>query len=65
VEPLRGVAGRLDRALRNFVETFALFAAVVLVAHVTDTHAALTKWGRVSTPGAASRTCSSTPPHSR
>jgi uncharacterized MAPEG superfamily protein len=26
VEPLRGVAGRLDRALRNFVETFALFA---------------------------------------
>src|SRR5215218_2700574 len=45
VEPLRGVAGRLDRALRNFVETFALFAAVVLVAHVTDTHDALTEWG--------------------
>jgi uncharacterized MAPEG superfamily protein len=45
VEPLRGVAGRLDRALRNFVETFPLFAAVVLVAHVTDTHDALTEWG--------------------
>ena len=45
VERLRGVAGRLDRALRNFVETFALFAAVVLVAHVTDTHNALTEWG--------------------
>ena len=45
VERLRGVAGRLDRALRNFVETFALFAAVVLVAHVTDTHDALTEWG--------------------
>jgi len=45
VEPLRGVAGRLNRALRNFVETFALFAAVVLVAHVTDTHDALTEWG--------------------
>jgi uncharacterized MAPEG superfamily protein len=45
VEPLRGVAGRPDRALRNFVETFPLFAAVVLAAHVTDTHNALTKWG--------------------
>ncbi len=45
VEPLRGVAGRLDRALRNFGETFPLFAAVVLVAHATGTHDALTEWG--------------------
>ncbi len=45
VEPLRGVAGRLDRALRNFVETFPLFAAAILTAHVTDTHDALTEWG--------------------
>ena len=45
VDPLHGVAGRLDRALRNFVETFALFAAAVLVAHLTDTHDALTEWG--------------------
>jgi uncharacterized MAPEG superfamily protein len=45
VEPLRGVAGRLDRALRNFVETFPLFAAVVLVAQLTGTHDALTEWG--------------------
>ena len=45
VEPLRGVAGRLDRALRNFLETFPLFAAVVLIAHLTDTHNALTEWG--------------------
>ncbi len=43
--PLRGVAGRLDRALGNFVETFPLFAAVVLAAHVSDTHNALTEWG--------------------
>jgi len=43
--PLRGVAGRLDRALRNFLETFPLFAAVVLAAHVTDTHNVLTEWG--------------------
>ena len=45
VPPLGGVAGRLDRALRNFVETFPLFAAVVLAAHVMDTHNALTEWG--------------------
>lgn len=45
VEPLRGVAGCLDRALRNFLETFALFAAVVLVAHATESHGALTEWG--------------------
>ena len=42
---LRGVARRLDRALRNFLETFPLFAAVVLVAHVSETHNALTEWG--------------------
>ncbi len=41
--PLRGVAGRLDRALRNFVETFPLVAAVVLASHVSDTHNALTE----------------------
>src|SRR5919107_2663416 len=45
VEPLRGVAGRLDRALRNFLETFPLFAAVVLAAQLTGTHDALTEWG--------------------
>jgi uncharacterized MAPEG superfamily protein len=43
--PLRGVAGRLNRALRNFLETFPLFAAAVLVAHVSDTHNPLTEWG--------------------
>lgn len=43
--PLRGVAGRLDRALRNFLETFPLFAAVVLAAHVSEIHNAPTEWG--------------------
>ena len=38
---LRDVAGRLDRALRNFMETFPLFAAVVLTAHVSDAHSGL------------------------
>jgi len=45
VEPLHGVAGRLERALRNFLETFPLFAAVVLTAHATGRHNALSKWG--------------------
>jgi uncharacterized MAPEG superfamily protein len=43
--PLRGVAGRLDRALRNYMETFPLFAAVVFVAHASEVHNALTEWG--------------------
>lgn len=43
--PLRGVAGRLERALRNFSETFPLFAAVVLAAQVSGTHDALTGLG--------------------
>ena len=37
VPPLTGIAGRLERALRNFVKTFPLFAAAVLIAHVTNT----------------------------
>ena len=45
VEPLPGVAGRLERALRNFSETFPLFAAVVLAAQLVGTHNALTVWG--------------------
>jgi len=42
---LHGVAGRLDRALNNFLETFPLFATVVLAAHVAVLHNALTEWG--------------------
>ncbi|MEJ7840335.1 MAG: MAPEG family protein [Rubrobacter sp.] len=45
VPPLRGVAGRLDRALRNFLETFPLFAAAVLAAHAAGMHNELTEWG--------------------
>ncbi|HKA74496.1 MAG TPA: MAPEG family protein [Xanthobacteraceae bacterium] len=43
--PLEGVAGRLERAARNFLETFPLFAAVVLLAHVAGKESALTWWG--------------------
>jgi uncharacterized MAPEG superfamily protein len=42
---LTAVAGRLARALQNFLETFPLFAAAVLVAHVAATHSWMSEWG--------------------
>jgi uncharacterized MAPEG superfamily protein len=45
VPALTGVAGRLARALQNFVETFPLFAAAVLMAHVAATPSWMTQWG--------------------
>lgn len=43
--PLTGAAGRAERALRNFLETFPFFAAAVLAAVLTRTHDWLTAWG--------------------
>ena len=43
--PLTGIAGRTERALRNFLETFPFFAASILLAGVTNTHSGLTIWG--------------------
>jgi uncharacterized MAPEG superfamily protein len=43
--PLKSVAGRLNRALRNFQETFPLFAAVVLIADAVNRHGPLAVWG--------------------
>jgi uncharacterized MAPEG superfamily protein len=43
--PLTGTAGRLDRALANFLETFALFAAAVLITHAVGRHDWMTVWG--------------------
>ncbi len=43
--PLTGVAGRLERALRNFLETFPFFAAAILMAHVAERHTWMTLWG--------------------
>jgi len=40
--PLYGIAGRLDRAFKNYLETFAFFAAAVLIAHLANRHNALT-----------------------
>ena len=45
VSPVTGVAGRLERALKNFLETFALFAASILIAHVVMVHNGLTLAG--------------------
>ena len=42
---LTGLAGRLARALQNFAETFPLFAAGVLIAHVANRHSWMTEWG--------------------
>jgi uncharacterized MAPEG superfamily protein len=43
--PLTGVAGRLNRALTNFGETFPLFAAALIAAVLTGKLGALTLWG--------------------
>jgi uncharacterized MAPEG superfamily protein len=43
--PLTGVAGRAERALRNYLETFPFFAAAILVVTVTNTPSWPTVWG--------------------
>ena len=43
--PLGTVASRLARAQSNFMETFPLFAALVLMADAANHHGALTVWG--------------------
>lgn len=43
--PVGVVAGRLDRALRNFLETFPLFAAALLAADLAGKLGPLTLYG--------------------
>src|SRR5271156_2400932 len=43
--PVRPVAGRLERAFRNFMETFPFFATVVIVAALIGRHNWATVWG--------------------
>jgi hypothetical protein len=46
--PVTGVAARLDRAFKNFRETFPFFAAAVLAAYLTGkTGGGLCMWGSV------------------
>lgn len=42
-----GVAGRLDRAQRNFMETFPFFAAAVLLVHLLEKEGQLSAIGSV------------------
>jgi uncharacterized MAPEG superfamily protein len=43
--PPKGVAARLDRAFRNFMETFPLFAAVLLAVVLQNKSGGLSHWG--------------------
>jgi uncharacterized MAPEG superfamily protein len=43
--PLQGIAGRLRRAQGNFLETFPLFAVVVLIADAVNRHGPMAVWG--------------------
>ena len=43
--PLGPIAGRLQRASHNFLETFPLFAVAVLIADATNRHDWMAVWG--------------------
>ena len=43
-----GIAGRMHRAQQNFLETFPIFVACVVVVHLADTHGALSYWGSIT-----------------
>jgi uncharacterized MAPEG superfamily protein len=43
--PLGLIAGRLQRASHNFLETFPLFAVAVLIADATNRHDSMAVWG--------------------
>lgn len=45
VAPLQGLAGRMDRAWRNFMETFPFFAALAIALVVADRASASTALG--------------------
>lgn len=47
VPPLTGIAGRFERALRNFLETFPVFVAAVLLVHALGREGSLSRWGAV------------------
>lgn len=43
--PLTGAANRFARALQNFLETFPIFAALVLATQLASRQGSLTFWG--------------------
>ncbi len=44
-KPVTGAAGRVVRSFANFMQTFPIFAAVVLVAHGVGKDHGLASWG--------------------
>jgi uncharacterized MAPEG superfamily protein len=46
-EPLVGVTARLERAMRNYLETFTFFAASVMLAHTVGQHPTMVAAGSV------------------
>ena len=46
--PVGGVAARLDRAFKNYMETFPLFAAAVIAAMTVEKTGMLTWWGSLA-----------------
>jgi uncharacterized MAPEG superfamily protein len=45
--PVTGMAGRLERTSRNFLETFPVFVGAVLLVHILGREGALSRWGSV------------------
>lgn len=45
VEPLHGVAGRMDRAFKNFLETFPFFMVGVVAVLLSQRTSSLSYWG--------------------
>ncbi|MCZ6618259.1 MAG: MAPEG family protein [Gammaproteobacteria bacterium] len=43
----KGVAGRLQRAQWNFLETYPLFATCVFIVYLTDSAGSLSFWGAI------------------
>jgi uncharacterized MAPEG superfamily protein len=46
-EPLAGLTARLERAMRNYLETFTFFAASVMLAHAAGQHPGMVAAGSV------------------
>ena len=42
---LQGLGGRVDRAFKNFLETFPFFVTAVLISHAAGCHNDWTLWG--------------------
>jgi uncharacterized MAPEG superfamily protein len=46
--PLKPIPGRISRNFRNFLETYPLFVAAILIAQAAGVHDALTHWGALA-----------------